>query len=415
MNTRIKVKYTYPFILIGVVVWNTASAQLLPLDSVLTRIENNNPALLAYSNRVNAADELVKGARALPAPKAGIMFDQNPYSLDFGSKMVDLSVSQAFPNAQMLNAKEDYFKSLSEIDLNAREQLKNQLFAQAKLRYFSLYIAQRKTSVIKENIRLMQNMIEIASKQLASGMGSLSSVFKMKARLADSQTMLIEEENMTKAGIAELNYLMANGLKQNFQIDTVNPTKEYRTQNLLPSKDVLETNRSDIQKMNSEINSMKLNQTVMGAMLKPDFELKARHYINSGQPNFYAVEAMVMIPIAPWSAKGYKSQVKSMDFQIASMEQEKQAMINMASNMVNMTVITLNAEHLKMDNYTQNIIPAYKKSFDASLMSYSQNTADIMNVILAWDDLQMAQMQYLERMDTLLKAQVEYEREMQIR
>ncbi len=392
-----------------------ANGQILPLDSVLTRIETNNPALLSFSNVINADGELVKGARAFPAPKAGVMFDNNPYAFGFGPKMIDLSVSQLFPNTKALNAKEDYLMSLSDIDLQSAEQLKNQLFAQAKINYFKLHITEKKIAVIKENIRLMKSMIEISSKQMSSGMGDLGSIFKMKARLADIETMQIQEQSMGRSLTAQLNALMAVDLNQSFATDPSGLLKDYHKKGLLSSQETIESNRSDIQKMHSQINAMKLNQKVMSAMLRPMFELGAKHYIQAGQPSMFAVEAMVMIPIAPWSARGYKSEVTSMDFRIAAMEQEKQGMLNMAVSMVNMYALELNAGYDVVKSYTDKIIPAYKKSFDAYLVAYSQNTADLMKVVLAWDDLQMAQMKHLEELEKLLIAQAQYERETQIR
>ncbi|MEO6902301.1 MAG: TolC family protein [Bacteroidia bacterium] len=401
--------------LIAFCLFSNAYAQILPLDSVLTRIENNNPALLSFSNIINADQELVKGARALPAPKAGVMFDNNPYSFGFGPKMIAFSVSQLFPNTKALNAKEDYLMSLSDIDLQSAQQLKNQLFAQAKIDYFKLNITEKKIGVIKENNRLMKSMIEISSKQLASGMGDLGSIFKMKARLADIETMQIREESMVRSLTAQLNALMAVDIYQPFLTDSANLIKDYRSIGLLSSKEMIESNRSDIQKMHSEINAMKLNQKVMSAMLRPMFELGAKHYLITGQQNQYAIEAMMMIPIAPWSAKGYKSDARSMEFRASAMEQEKQGMLNMAVSMVNMYTLELSAGYDVVKSYTEKIIPAYKKSFDANLIAYSQNTADLMKVILAWDDLQMAQMKHLEELEKLLIAQAEYERETQIR
>ena len=390
-------------------------AQVLTLDSVLSRIENNNPALLKYQNKINAADELAKGARALPAPKAGIMLDENPYQFDFGTKMVNLSFSQSFPNTQQLNANENYLKSLSDITLKEQERLRNQLFAQAKINYFGRYVTEKRMDVLKENIGLMESMIVISEKELASGMGNLGSVYKMKARVEETKTMLINEEHMAKEMTFELNYLMAAEVNQNFLLDTNNLLKDYTDKNLLASIDLLELNRSDIQKMNSEINSMKLNQTLMSTMSKPEFELGAKHYFMTGQPDMFAVEAMVMIPIAPWSAKGYKSKVKAMGYDIEAMEQEKQAMLNMANQMVTMIAHELNTEYTAVENYRSKVIPAYQKSFDANLLSYSQNTGDLMKALLAWDDLLMAQMEYLKHLGNLLKAQANYEKEMQIR
>ena len=390
-------------------------SQVLPLDSVLTRIEMNNPALLSFINKINAADELANGARALPAPKAGVMFEENPYELGFGSKAIDITVSQNFPNTKQLNAKEDYLKSLSDIQLKDGEQLKNRFFAQAKIKYFERYVTEKRIGILTENIGVMKSMIEISEKQMSSGMGDLGSIYKMKARLAETETMLINEENMVKSFTNELNYLMGADLGQTFSLDTNNLLKDYRSQSILGSRELLESSRSDIQKMNSEITSMKLNQKMAAMMSKPEFEVSATHMTRIGKPDMFAVGAMVMIPIAPWSSKGYKSEVKSMGFTIQAMEQDKQAMINMASQMVSMLLIEFNSAYTEVENYSKRVVPSYKKSFETNILSYSQNTGDLMKVILAWDDLQMAQMKYIEYLGALLKIQAEYEREMQIR
>ncbi|HLG34063.1 MAG TPA: TolC family protein, partial [Bacteroidia bacterium] len=357
-------------------------AQVLSLDSVLVRIENNNPALLSFEKKTAAADAMAEGARALPPPKAGVMLDENPYDFGFGSRMVEFSVSQKFPSANSLNAKEDYLKSLSDIELKESEKIKNQLFAQAKARYFSRYVTERKIKTLNDNIGLMQNMIEISQKQMATGMGDLASIYKMKARLADTEIMLIVEENMVKAFTVEMNYLMGADLNQTFSLDTNNLVKDYRNENILAAREILESNRSDIQKMNSEINSMKLNRAMIATMSKPEFEFTAKHFLRTGNEAFYALEAMVMIPIAPWSAKGYKSEVKAMGLKVEAMEQDRQAMLNMASSMVNMLYLELMSKYSEVEKYREKVIPAYQKSFETNLLAYSQNTGEMMQVIL---------------------------------
>jgi outer membrane protein TolC len=388
---------------------------VLSLDSVLARIENNNPALLSFEKKIAAADAAAEGARALPAPEAGVMLDENPYDFGFGSKMVEFSVAQKFPSAGSLNAKENYLKSLSDIESKEGDRMKNQLFSLAKQKYFARYVTEKRIKTISESIGLMNSMIEISEKQMATGMGDLASVYKMKARLADTETMLIEEENMVKGLTVELNYLMGNDLTYSFELDTNGLVKDYRGENVLSVREILESNRSDIQKMNSEINSMKLNQALMSSMSKPEFEFRAKHYLRDGKPDLFAVEAMVMIPIAPWSAKGFRSEAKAMGLKAEAMEQDRQAMLSMAGSMVNMIYIEWQSRNAEAEKYREKVIPAYKKSFEANLLAYSQNTGDMMQVIFAWDDLLMAQMQYLERLGKLLKTQADYEREMQIR
>ncbi len=411
MKRKLYISTIFCFSLLG------AEAQTLPLDSVLSRIEKNNPALLSFTNKISSANEMVNGAKSWMPPMIGTQLGQNPYSFDFNTNTYQLMIfaQQDIPNGKKLDAKEDYMKSFSAIKENEYAYWKNQFFAQAKQKYYERYITEKKIKILKDNIALMQNMIKISEKQMSTGMGDLGSIYKMKARLADTQSMLIHEENMIKSLTLELNYLMnASDMNQQFAIDTNNLVKDYKNIPMLGSKDVIEK-RSDIQKMNSEINSMKLNQTLTAMQSKPDYNMKFEHSAVLNGQSMYAVMFSMTIPIVSWSSKGYKSEVKAMDFSIQGMEQDKQSMINMANEAINKLILEMNSEYAELDNYIKNVLPAYKKSFDANLLAYSQNTGDLMKVILAWDDLQMAQMEYLKHLGVLLNAQAEYERELEIR
>lgn len=388
-------------------------SQVLSLDSVLIQIEKNNPALLSYENKINAKNELVSGVRTLPPLKTGIEFDDNPYDFNYGNNIIRFSVSQDFPNRKRLDAKENYLKSIALIEKHDGENLKNQLIFQAKEKYYERFIAERKINIMEQNIKILRMMIEISEKQMAIlSDGELAPVYNLKAKLANAEVMLIHEQNMVKSLTLELNYLMNKDLSQHFLLDTNNLVKDYRHKAV--AKDSLEYLRSDILRMNNMINTMKLNQTLTSTLSKPEFGVRARHFLKLGDADMFSIEAMVTIPIVPWHAKGYKSEIKSMGFEIDAMMMDKQAMINMANKMVNMLLIELNAEYIELENYDKKVIPAYKKSFDASNLSYSQNTGNLMMTLMALEDLQMAQMEYLRHLGTLLKIQAEYEREMQI-
>ncbi len=350
-------------------------------------------------------------------PMIGAQLGDNPYSFDFKTNtyQVMLFAQQEIPNGKKLDAKENFYKSFAPVKENEYAYLRNQFFSRAKEKYYERYVTEKKIKILNANIGLMKSMIEVAEKQLKTGMGDLGSIYKMKARLADTQTMLVHEENMVKSLTSELNYLMSADLSSQFALDTNNVIKNYRNLSLLIVKDSLETKRSDVQRMNAEINSMKLNQTLMSMQGKPDYGFRLEHSAVMNGMSMYAVMFYMTVPIVKWSAKGYKSEVKSMNFSVQAMEQDKQAMLNMAAQMVNMLIIEMNSEYAEVDNYSKNVIPAYKKSFDANILTYSQNTGDLMKVILAWDDMQMAQMEYLKHLGVLLKTQADYEKEMQVR
>ena len=388
----------------------------LTLNAVLEKIEKNNPLILSYENRIKSANELVGTANAWAPPKAGLELDKNPYSFNnFYAGVVRTSFIQDLPNGKVIGAKRNYLRSLSQIDMNESAYQKNKLYSQAKEAYYGIYIAQKNVQILKENISILEAMIVFSEKQMAAGKGDMAGIFKLKARLADKETKLVHDENMIKAYMATINYLTNTDLNQAFTIDTAGIVKDYRNLVFLYNKDSIECKRSDIMQMNSMISSMKLNQNVMSLRSKPVFGLRFEHFWITGMPDMFSVMGTMTIPIAPWSARSYKSEVKAMGFEIAAMQQEKDNMVNMASQMIKMLVIEMNSEYTELSNYTNKVIPAYKKSFDAYMLAYRQNTSDLFMVLMAFDDLQMSQMEYVEHLSVLLKVQTEYEKEMQIR
>ena len=419
----------FVFLIFAYYLLPTAYSQVLSLDSVLSRIEKNNPALLSYTNKINSANELVNGAKAWMPPTVGIQWGENPYSFDFRNNTYQtmLFAEQWIPNTKRIRANADFLKSAAPIKQNEYGYIKNQLFSKAKESYYERYVSENRIQVMKDNIALMKNVIEISEHQMASGMSDMGSIYKMKARLADTENQLIQEEYMVKSLTANINYLMNADLNQEFSIDTNHVVKNYRNKTFLAGKDSLEQKRSDILGMSSQISSIKLNQTLSSMKSRTDYGIRFYHNQNFGgkdmltsmnimpPKNMYAIMFMMNIPIVSWSSHGYKSEVKAMGYEISAMEQDRQAMINMANQSVNMNILQLNAEYTEVENYLNKVVPAYKKSFDVNLLSYSQNTNDLMKVVLALDDLQEAQMQYITHIGLLLKAQEEYEKEMQIR
>jgi outer membrane protein, heavy metal efflux system len=394
-----------------------AYAQKYTLNEVLNKIEQNNPSVLAYQNRINAATENAKGARAWAPPKMAVEWDMLPYNLDYNKgSMLRISAMQDFPNPKKNYAKESYMKSLAASEKYAGEFHKVELFAEAKETFFRIYISKRKIDVLQESGEALKLMIDLGTKQMAITKGELAPIYRLKARLTENETMILHEQNMVRSLQATLNYFMNEDVNQTFEIDTSGLMKDYKGLNTFLNIDSLDCKRSDLMRMNSEINTMKLNQNYIALRGKPEFGVKGEHYQRFGSmPNVFAITGTMTIPSAPWSAKGYKSEVRALDYRIASMEQDKKNMVNMAMQMIKMYLIELESENKELDNYSLKVIPAYRKSLDANILAYGQNTNDMNMTLMAWDDLLMSQMEYLRHLGNYFKIQTEYEKELQIR
>lgn len=124
---------------------------------------------------------------------------------------------------------------------------------------------------------------------------------------------------------------------------------------------------------------------------------------------------MITIPIAPWASKEYKSNIKGLDNTTNAINFQKQSLINEAAGMIASLQTQIKSTKQQLANYNDNIIPAYYKTYQTSLIAYEQNTEDLFVVLDGLKMYRMAKMNELDQLNALLKLQVEYEREMEIR
>ena len=234
----------------------------------------------------------------------------------------------------------------------------------------------------------------------------MSTIYKAQAKITDLKNMKL----MLLSQIAEsnigLNILMNRNINVTFSIDTSIVINNYE---FILSIDKASIKRSDILSVESSINSMKLNQKYMSASKRPDFGVKAQHMQMFGMPDEFSVMGMVTIPIAPWSSKMYKSEVKSMGFEIEAMQKEKETMQLMAEKMGSEKLTMMRYEKEQLKNYESEIIPSYYKNLETSLLAYKQNTGSFFILLDAWDMTLMKQMEYLDKLNNVLKLQAEYE------
>jgi hypothetical protein len=59
------------------------------------------------------------------------------------------------------------------------------------------------------------------------------------------------------------------------------------------------------------------------------------------------------------------------------------------------------------------VIPAYAKAYQANLDAFSENTGDIYETLMAWNDLTMKRMEYYDKLADMLILKVELQTEMQ--
>jgi outer membrane protein TolC len=392
----------------------------ISLEKLLKQVETNFPSIIQYQYNIQSIQAKADGAKAWMPPTFSTGIMRFPYNLSMLKERdnpmnqagIAFSIEQMIPNKSKLNAKKSYLTSLAEIEKSKSEWTKNELKREAKILYYNRYIAEKKQLILKESEGILKLLITTSEEKFNNNQSKLQTIYKAKARLAELSNMLLMLDGSIAESNIGLNILMVQDVNTPFEIDTLISPNNYM-KNVADTANV--SKRSDITALTKYIQSMELEQKVMKVGIRPDFGIRAEHMQMFGMPNQWSLMGMITIPIVPWSSKMYSSEVKAIDFQIQSMEQEKQTMELMATKMATEKLTMLQYEIALYQSYTKNIIPAYENNLEANLLAYRQNTGDFFVLLDAWEMLLMKKLESYDKLINILILEAEYEYEKEIK
>ena len=385
------------------------------LDSILKVVNENNPMLKNFRYRAEAMTSFAAGAKSLMAPEVG----GGPWMLPYpGTKVMDerdkgqimLSVQQKFTNPAKLRANQSYLNSKSAIEKADETFTYNELRAIAKTAFYQWLVLEKKKQVLHENEEIIRLVLKISQVRYPYNQSKLGNIFKAEGRLNEVLNMILMNDNEIIQKNILLNQLMNIPKELRFVIDT---TEQYR--NFVPElidTITLAQTRSDVRRIDKTIQAMRFSQALESAQSKPDFTISYNHMIprGTGMPGQYMLLGMISIPIAPWSSKMYKSNVKGMGGQIEAMKRERESMLNELQGMTAGMVNEINTLNQQISNYEKRIIPVLRKNYETLMLAYQENREELPIVIDAYETLIMSQSQYLDTLRKYYEMIVNYEK-----
>lgn len=395
-----------------------ATAQVVSLDSVLSAVDRQNPMLRPYASRAAAQREYAEGKRSWMAPMVG----GGPWMAAYPGQLVEdprdkgflmFSVEQTIPNRTRQRAQVKFTQSKADVEEGGRAVTYNQLRAEARQLYYDWLVAEKRRNVLFENQRILQTMKKIADIRYPYAQGSLGNVYKAEGRLYEVENMLLMTQATIEQKRIRLNTLMNQAKDRQFLIDTTSGIPHPDA--FFPDTTELSNRRSDVRRMEASIRSMQLGIEAQRAERLPEIRLGLNHMLPSdaGMPRMFTVGAMVTLPMVPWASRMYKAEIKGMQQDIRAMQQEREAMLNEAQGMAAGMLAELRNLRPQLDNYQQRIIPALRRNYQTLMIAYEQAKGELPVVIDGWESLNMAQMQYLERLQLYYQTLVSYEREVE--
>jgi cobalt-zinc-cadmium efflux system outer membrane protein len=299
------------------------------------------------------------------------------------------------------------------VEEQGRAKQFNMLRSEAKSLYYQWLISEKKMNILKENERIMELMVKISRIRYPYNQGSLGNIYKAEGRLYEVKNM----QTMTLGEIEERRFrlkgLMNIPHDTPIEVDTTTQIS-FEADQLMYDTAALGNQRSDVKQIDKTIDVMRFNQKVQQSQGKPDFKIRFDHMQPLGNmPTQFTAMAMVSIPIAPWSSKMYKSETRGMQYDIEAMKRGREAILIEARGMLAGMAAQLNRMQEQLTNYDTKIIPALRKNYETLMLAYEENREQLPIVIDAWEALNMAQMQYLEKMEEYYNMIVTYEKELE--
>jgi outer membrane protein TolC len=416
MKSNIKIIQLFAGFWLGL--FSCSNAQVISLDSVLNIIDRQNPMLQEYDNKVKALNAYTEGAKSWMAPMIGAGTFMTPYP---GQKIMDerdkgsvmFSFEQTIPNPVKLNANKKYFASKASVEEQGRSYQFNLLRSEAKTFYYQWLVAEEKLHVLHENERIIEMMLKLARLRYPYNQGNLGNIYKVEGRLSEVQNMIL----MTQGDIDEKRYrlktLMNLPHEVSIMVDTATHI-HYETSQLAYDTAELSAQRSDVKQIDKTIQVMLLNQQLQRNQAKPDFRIRFDHMQPIGNmPTLFTAMAMVSIPIAPWSSKMYKSEIKGMQYDIEAMKKGREALLLETRGMLAGMASKLGRMQQQLVNYNTKIIPALRKNYQTMMLGYEENREQLPIVIDGWEALNMAQIEYLNKLEEYYTMIVSYEKQLE--
>ena len=395
-----------------------SSGQVFTLDSVLEVIGRRNPMLREYDHRVSSQQAYTAGARSWMAPMIGAGTFMTPYPGQTaepsaaGSLMV--SVEQNIPNPARQAANERYFASRAAVEEQAKAVRFNDLRAEAKSAYYRWLVAEKRLRILREGEELIQLMLKLARIRFPYNQGSLGAIYKTEGRLHEVQNMSLMAAGEIEQAAFTLRAIMNLPPDAEIRIDTT--TRVRFEQSNFPSDTAsLRTQRSDVRQLEKTIEVMRLNQELQRYQSKPEFRFRFDHMqpYAGGMPSQFTAMAMVSIPIAPWSSRMYKAEVKGMEHSIEAMKKGREAVLTETKGMLAGMAAQLRRMEQQLDNYQTRIIPALRKNHQAAQVAYEENRETLTMVVDGWEALNMAQLAHLDKLTEYYEMIVRYEKEVE--
>ena len=360
----------------------------LPLDWCLARAELANPALEIARTSVEAAEERVYPAGALPDPRFRYELSNVPTGdLDLDSTPLSgqqLGLSQRLPFPGVLGGSRRAARSAADAAAGNLGDQTQRIAAAVERAWVELGFAQRAFDITVENIDLLRQLAKIAEAKYQVGQGLQQDVIRAQVTL----TELLDEKLLREAAIQSAEARLAGLL--DLEPSTAFPrTASLRESTALPELSALlgqlESMSPRLRAVEARIDEAEHRKRVARLEGYPDFDLGFGYRIRQNVPgdpvdgdDFLGASVTVRLPV---DRRKWRSQVAERDALLRRSKAEYRRVRAELRDSLRARFADLERADREVMLVETGLLPQARQSLDSSRSGYEVDKVDFLSLI----------------------------------
>lgn len=381
----------------------------LDLELIINEAISRNPEVQATAQRWEAAKDKIKMEKSLDDPILRLGAVNSPdHPFNVGNKAVKsapimspqtISVSQKIPFPGKLRLRGEVANETAEMQKETMEAKIQEIIAEVKDAYYSLYLVNKSIEISEENRGLLQKFTKIAEAMYSVGKVSQRDVLAAMVELSKIANDIIVLNQNRKIVQARLNNLLNRDSEA-----PLGAPKDFDKHMLTFKLDELEKmalgNRPMLQRSEHAVEKNRLNLELVKKDYYSDFTAMIEYRRISDFPSD-AWSSALSINI-PWLWSKQRQKVKEARKELRAANADHEAVNNRTLFEIREVVSRVISADSTLNLFKTSVIPQAEQSLDAARIGYETGRVDFLTLIDSQRTLLDAKLQYY-------RALVEYE------
>ena len=356
------------------------------LEKLLAYAAIHNPKLEAAFYRWKAALEKIPQVRSLPDPRFTYAYFIENVETRVGPQRHKLDISQTFPWFGKLELLGDVALEEANIQRQAFEKLKLNLFFQVKAAYYEYYYLSRSIYVTEENMKLLSYFETIAQTKYTASKAPQADVIKAQVELIKLEERLLSLRDMREPVTAKLNAVMNREV--NALLPWPSSINDYDI-NLTDDEIIVQIveNNPDLKGLEFKIEKITKSKELAKKQFYPDFMLGIS-YVETGpssMPGTFEsgkdpVMTMLSVNLPIWRDK-YNAAVNEADIQRRSAVREHENRENMIIADLKTALYNYRDAGRKKELFSDTLIPKAKQALNVTQTAFESGKKDFLSLI----------------------------------